>query len=679
MDVSPEMFLSTFALMQDCRRLLEPPKQVTVSEWADRHLILSKESSAESGKYYSRKTPYMVAVMNAFSDKRIRRAVVMSAAQIGKTQAILANFAHSVDVDPAPAMFVGPNEKFLTSFSRTRIAPLIRDNAKIRNRFTDSRAKDGRNSLLEKMFSGGSLFLASAESEADLSSRAVKRAWVDELDRMQASNREGDIVALVQNRLTTFFDSQLLLTSTPGLEQHSRITSEYEASTKGQWFIECPRCGHHQVLSFFRLTNDVEPEHICEKCSDPSCRGLWLASSQNTGRWIHERTHDENGRFITTLGFHLDAMVSPWVEWSLLKTEYNKAQTLIDLFRDFSQMQSFKNTRLALPWRDGSTEKADPELMHESNREEYSAELPDAVKILTMGVDCQDQRLVYTVFGWADGLECYGIERGVLYGDTSKNEPGTNNPWTQLQKVVDKAYAYADGATLKIARTFIDYGGHRADQVAAFVKGKQPRVFAIRGKGGQGVQTIAFTSFNNPSRIPVVYLGVDQVKSDLLVRFKFTEKGPGFYHFNSDPAKGFDLNYFKELTAEWLGQITKNGFSKWQFIKDPSQTNEAFDTAVYAFCGLAHLYRGRNLCEVLAGIQRPSATGTSETKSTAAFRNNANKWSEGHMHPAIAPGTRPAGQQEPDAPKKKSTPAFMNNDKRNGRGPGGGSTRISVF
>ena len=46
------------------------------------------------------------------------------------------------------------------------------------------------------------------------------------------------------------------------------------------------------------------------------------------------------------------------------------------------------------------------------SRENYGADLPEGVLILTCAVDTQDNRLEYEICGWGDEEECWGIEKG---------------------------------------------------------------------------------------------------------------------------------------------------------------------------------------------------------------------------------------------------------------------------
>lgn len=48
-------------------------------------------------------------------------------------------------------------------------------------------------------------------------------------------------------------------------------------------------------------------------------------------------------------------------------------------------------------------------------RENYGAELPEGVLLLTAAVDVQDNRLEYEICGWGMAEECWGIKRVLFW------------------------------------------------------------------------------------------------------------------------------------------------------------------------------------------------------------------------------------------------------------------------
>ena len=138
-------------------------------------------------------------------------------------------------------------------------------------------------------------------------------------------------------------------------------------------------------------------------------------------------------------------------------------------------LKGWWNTALGLPY-ENAIGTIEVEAL-ESHREEYNAELPDEVLVLTCGVDTQDDRLECEVVGWGVGHESWGIEYRVFYGD-----PGQKDVWQALDDFLLKTWSYSDGERLGIACVCIDSAGHFTDEVYKFCKPRARRnIFAIRG------------------------------------------------------------------------------------------------------------------------------------------------------------------------------------------------------
>jgi phage terminase large subunit GpA-like protein len=64
-------------------------------------------------------TPYVIDFERAFSDPRYRRVILVTAAQSGKTDAVLDVIGERLDNHPAPIIYVAPSKEFApTSSSR---------------------------------------------------------------------------------------------------------------------------------------------------------------------------------------------------------------------------------------------------------------------------------------------------------------------------------------------------------------------------------------------------------------------------------------------------------------------------------------------------------------------------------------------------------------------------------
>ena len=125
----------TMDMLARCAAVLKPPPELTLSEWADKYRVLSAESSAEPGRWHTDKAPYQREIMDAIGDPHIRKVVIMSAAQIGKTDAFILNpLGYYMDYAPAPILVMQPTLDMGQTFSKDRLAPMIRDTPELRDK-----------------------------------------------------------------------------------------------------------------------------------------------------------------------------------------------------------------------------------------------------------------------------------------------------------------------------------------------------------------------------------------------------------------------------------------------------------------------------------------------------------------------------------------------------------------
>ena len=250
--------------------------------------------------------------------------------------------------------------------------------------------------------------------------------------------------------------------------------------------------------------------------------------------------------------FWLNAFSSSWTPWEKIVLKFLDAQG------DPQRLKVVYNTLLGQLWEDrGDLEDEDAML---ARREDYGTrpdgtpvELPDGVLVLTCGVDTQDNRLEYEVVGHGKYGETWGIVKGYIMG-----RPDTPEVWQRLDDVVDHVYKFKNGRGLKISITCVDSGGHFTQEVYEACRARQgKRVFAIKGKGGDGIPYVS-----PPTKVPIrdnkkitcwLYtIGVDAGKAAIMANLKVQEPGPKYCHFNRHPDAGYDLNYFNGLLSEKL-------------------------------------------------------------------------------------------------------------------------------
>ncbi len=212
---------------------LTPDPLLSVSEWADRHRVLTSRASAEPGRYRIARTPYMRDILDALSPADpCRRVVFMKAAQVGATEGGNNWIGYVIHQAPGPMLAVQPTVELAKRNSRQRIDPLIEESAALRKRVRPARSRDSGNTMLSKEFPGGILIMTGANSAVGLRSIPARYILLDEVDAYPASaDEEGDPVTLAEARSLTFAHRRkVLLISTPTVKGFSRIEREYEAS-----------------------------------------------------------------------------------------------------------------------------------------------------------------------------------------------------------------------------------------------------------------------------------------------------------------------------------------------------------------------------------------------------------------------------------------------------------------
>jgi phage terminase large subunit GpA-like protein len=582
----------------------KPPPTLTVSQWADAERRLSPEASAEPGRWYTSRAEYLRGIMDAISDPAIRQVAVMSSAQVGKTEFILNVIGYHIDRDASPILCIQPTLQMAQAFSKDRLAPMLRDTPKLQGKVKDPRSRDSGNTTLHKVFPGGHITIAGANSAAGLASRPVRIVLCDEVDRYPSSaGTEGDPIRLAAKRATTFWNSKLVTVSTPTVKGASRIEAEWLDSDQREYHVKCPHCEASQTLKWRNVHwEEDKPQTACYTCEE--CGVAWTDADRfkaiKAGEWI--ATQPESG----VAGFRLSGLYSPWVPLDDAVRDFLEAKKLPETLR------VWVNTFLGETWEEQGDGIDEANI---SARREAYENVPDAVHLLTAGVDVQDDRVEVEVLGHGRDEETWSIDHAIIYGD-----PSTPALWSDLDAYLSQAFEKDDGTTVGIRCACIDSGGHYTQAVYNFVRPRESRrIFAIKGVGGEGKAIVGRPSKNNIGKIRLFPVGVDTAKELIYSRLKITEPGPGFCHF---PAR-YDDEYFEQLTAEQIVTRFSKGFRKREWKKVRAR-NEALDLRVYAIAAYALL--NTNINALIDRKQKQVEDAPKRTQRRVRQNNFATGW-----------------------------------------------------
>lgn len=556
-------------------RIAAPPPRILPSQWADQHLYLSPEDSAEPGRYSSDRAPYQRGIIDAFAEDGVEEICVMTSAQIGKTLIIKALIGYYIDVDPSPILLVQPNVEMAETFSKDRLSPMIRDSPRLRGKVSEAKSRDTGNTILKKNFPGGHVTLIGANAPAGLASRPIRIVLCDEVDRYAASaGTEGDPVNLARKRTITFRSRKRIgLFSTPGIKGKSRIERAWKRSDQRRYYVPCPHCAHRHVLRWDNISI-IDDDPATAKLSCPACGGLiedrHKPAMLDAGEWVKENPSSK------LPGFHLNELYSPWRRFSEVAADFYAAKG------NPEEEKTWRNTSLGEPYEEDGA-RVDPNALLQ-RRENYGVEsLPAGVLTVTVGVDVQGDRLELEAVGWGEGDESWGVEYRVLNGS-----PAAPDVWRQLDEYLAQArYVTEDGRTLRIAACCIDSGGHHVQQVYEFATPRAARnIWATKGMfGPRPVWPKRQTKSKKYRGHVVRIVGVDTAKDVLHSRLVIAE-GAGCCHFPLH----YDDEWFAQLTSEKrITKTDRTGREVRVWEKPRDLRNEALDCRVYAYCALQGL------------------------------------------------------------------------------------------
>lgn len=570
-----------------CERAIRPRPKLTVSEWADKHRILSQEGSAEPGEWRTSRTPYLREIMDQLSEhSRARKVVFKKSSQVGGTE-VGSNFlGYVIAHAKGPVAVVMPTEKSLQDWMSQKFEPMARETPAVRDALATRSNRSADYSASRKRFVGGILYAKSSGSTADLKAASLRYGVADEVDEWVWATPQGDPLGMFAVRFTTFHDSKLYIPSSPTLKDASRIDEEYEGGDQRRYRVPCPHCEHAQPLQWgnLRWTAPVgrarHVEHawyVCAECGaeiEEHHKGLML----ELGRWVPE---NEDAPYPS---YHINALYSPaglGLSWAELATEWIEAQL------DPAKLMRFVNTRLGESWADRSRDIKHAALQARAEPVPRRS-IPVGCLILTAGVDVQDDRLELQILGWghqAGALRCWVVEYHVLPG-----RPSEPHVWDALAAYLATPLHNAWGKAMVPEATAIDIQGHFTQAVYAFVRARRVRrCIAIRGANVPGkpllgkprMQDTNWKGETMKKGVALHEIGTDTAKATLYAWLNADGERAAPDRLVRFP-EGLEEEYYAGLVSETFNP-RKN---RWEIKK--GRRNEPLDTWVYGFAATHH-------------------------------------------------------------------------------------------
>lgn len=581
------------------RKALKPPPDLTIDIYADKYRMLTSSASSEAGKWRTSRFPFLREIMQELSPQsNAQQVVVMKGAQLGFTEIAINWMFYNIDYRPAPMLYVQKTIDAVEKFSLQRFAPSVESCSRIQEKLRPDSTRDANNTKRMKSFTGGIIMLGGANSAASLRSMPIQDLILDEEDSYEGDiEGEGSPSYLAIARTRNFPRRKIYRISTPTIKETSIIEPLFVSGDQRRYYVPCPHC---KQLDWIRWENivygkkagdiDDNIDVVKYKCS--FCNELideryktWMLDPANGAKWVK---HNPEGKYPS---YHISSLYSPlgFFSWQEAVAMFVKAEKEFDR----ALLKVFINTVLGETFTE-TGKSVDSEWLS-SRKEEYSSDVPMNARILSAGVDVQEDRIECEIVGWGKNQESWSIDYSVFRGDTE-----STFVWQQLYDHLRKAWKHESGRLMTVAVAAID-SGHRARVVYNFCKPREAmRYFPVKGRDGWGKGYIDRPKARNKDGVYLFLAFVDEVKSKIYSQLQLEEHGAGFCHFPRKPA--YDHAYFRMLTSERLEQQKKRGRSGLVWVCPAGRRNEALDCRVYALCALTIISPNFDLLELRGDI-----------------------------------------------------------------------------
>ena len=577
---------------QDAIKLLAPPEELKVSEWAEKYRMLDSMTSAEPGPWSNGRTPYLVEIMDALLDSDIEEIVFCKCTQVGGTEVELNMLGYVIQQDPSPVEVVYPTETMGGSVMDKRIKPMIRSTPSLFKKF------DPDSSGYELDFTDMFIKVVWSNSPSGLASFAMKYLFLDEVDKYPgAGKKEADPISLAKERTKTFRGSKVYMTSTPTIRSNHIWKAKEGADLEKHYFIPCPHCGEFielrfdnlrwpgkdkdlvdaygeealkEMLGTFEPVDDAEGMsnadraefafYICQECG---CviTDVQKQAAVKQGHWEAVR---QTTRFIKTVAFWINTLYSPFVRFAEIAKEFMESKD------DPERLQNFVNSWLGEPWEDTKL-KTSAELVLERQTELPEFTVPDWTKLLTAGVDVQESSVYWTIRAWGDFLTSQNIAHGQVYS------------LDEIEQIMNLEYRTESGSVMLVNLCLID-SGYATDTVYDFCAVNLDWAKPVKGSSSTGMEShFKITTVNRDASraygIELVIVNGDKYK-DMIADRMHRKNGKGSWMVY----QGCDDEYAGQVTAEHKVNTAPAGKRpqlKW-VPKYSHADNHYLDAEVYA-------------------------------------------------------------------------------------------------
>lgn len=588
----------TTLILRAAAEAVLPDPELRLDEWSEQNVVIPK-GAAFSGPYRLRHTPPARRILQALSPGHpCTRVAAMVASQMLKTQLAINAMLGWISEAPANIIALEPTDGLAKRLS-ARFSKAAEVCDAVSTKLSAPRSRDKRNTIDAKEFDGGTLYITTAGSDANLAEIPARYLFGDEIDRegwRSKTSGEGDKVKLAEARLTTYEGiSKSYLVSSPTTLGASKIHELFLTGTQERYHVPCPHCGHlHELVrANFRFEYDPDNDRVrwahffCPECGGQieehhKAEILMDAALGGTAQWVQHAEGDGE-----TISVTLSAYYAPLGSITWLRLAKELAQALAAKERgDESLLQVYENTREGIPHQPGEVTSTAQELQKRAQAEDMPARIvPDRGLVLTLYVDTQPNRLEATTIAWGPGMESWVIDHQILWGSPTEEPSTPGSVWQQLDALRRTPFAHVSGALIRISAYGQDSGGANTQDVYNYGSQRE-HVGCLVTKGANirnrpiiaskpTVQDIDWQGNRVDGGVKLWTIGTDTAKDYVFNRLRLTG-GPGAMHWYRE----MDLELFEQLLVEKPQVRWHRGRAIREYIKPNGARNEFLDTTV---------------------------------------------------------------------------------------------------
>lgn len=472
-------------------------------------------------------------------DRTLLVVAWMTGTQMGKTELIWNTLGAILADRPRPCLYVGPTEDLIRSAAKDRWQEMVRSTPVLRAGL-DPRA--GRTTDTETWINGARCGFAWAGSGAQLRMHPCAWAALDEIDEYTPIPGQGDQITLTEARVSNYHGS-LGLFSTPLLEETSKILRWFHRGTMERWSLLCGDCSRWftPMIDLLRWPKGARGREFrqarlhCRYCDAPyddrqrrELPARYIAHERIDGEYrpLEERPE------LSVRSFWVSGLCSAfrplWISAEQLATAFRSG--------DPAEVQAKTNTVGGEPY--GLSGDSPGIAAVKDKIGAYTR--PAGVRLVTVGVDVQEQSLYYVIRGWGYAGESWLADYGQLWGPTDQDEV-----WLDLETIITREHF---GRLAKLA--LVD-SGYRPEAVHRFCK--RVRICSP----SKGHDTLAKPFYDalieesahgrvKKTGLRLWHINTDWAKSWVYARIRWPAGKPGDWHI----PEGVTDDYCAQVTNE---------------------------------------------------------------------------------------------------------------------------------